>query len=280
LFRFYTNITFGGTLPWNHENQWNNQRHEFDELPNAVGAIDAFAVQINRKQGAAQRLYYRRDRGYHFLNFHVIIDNDGFFQFSRGGFLGHATDAASYARLPAMGYGQQLHLPRNSYLLADGGYPSVHPLVTPFRRPRRGRLNHIQFRTNIELQRARVRVGLGMQGSTRINGLVDCDMELEFNQRYVDLETKWPEDFKKWMLGISRRHRSLKDTLELCMLKSVCTAAGLGDSPNKWSNQRTESLNNVIKEEANNHVTDQATIHEIIQKLVKDQEEEYISAGV
>ena len=92
-------------IAWNDENQWNNQRHEFDELPNAVGAIDAFAVQINRPQGAAQRLYYRRDRGYHFLNFHVIIDNDGFFQFSRGGFLGHANNAASYARLPAMEYG-------------------------------------------------------------------------------------------------------------------------------------------------------------------------------
>ena len=143
---------------WNSDNNWNDQRGEFDELPNAVGAIDAFAVQINRPQGAMQRLYYRRDRGYHFLNFHVIVDNDGFFQFSSGGYPGHGTDAASYARLPSIGYQRQLHLPRSAYLLADRGYPSVYPLVTPFRRPRRGRLNNIQVRANLEIDRARVRV--------------------------------------------------------------------------------------------------------------------------
>ena len=90
-------------------------------------------------------------------NFHVVIDNNGFYQFSRGGCLGHATDAASFERLPSMGYVQQLHLPRNAYLLADGGYSSVNPLVTPFRRPRGGRLDGIRYRANLELGRARIR---------------------------------------------------------------------------------------------------------------------------
>lgn len=53
--------------------------NEFREFPNAVGAIEAFALQINRAQGDAQRMYYRRDRRYHFLNFGAVVDNDGLF---------------------------------------------------------------------------------------------------------------------------------------------------------------------------------------------------------
>lgn len=145
-------------VAWHNEEAWEGQRNEFQEFPNAVGAIDALAVQINRPQGQAQRMYYRRDRGFHFLNFQVVVDNDGYFQFVRGGFLGHATDADSFARLPAIGYQRQLHLPRGAYLLADGGYPAAEPLLTPFRRPRGGRLNLVRYRANVELGRARVRV--------------------------------------------------------------------------------------------------------------------------
>ena len=143
---------------WNNEQAWENQRNVFEEFPNAVGAIDAFAVQINRPQGPAQRLYYRRDRGYHFLNFHAIIDNEGFFQFVRGGFLGHATDADSFRRLPNIGYQQQLHLPRDTYLLANGGYPRQQSLLVPIRRPRGGRLNYMHRQANIELDALRVYV--------------------------------------------------------------------------------------------------------------------------
>lgn len=146
-------------VEWIDEQSWERQRDEFEEFPNAVGAVDAFAVQINRPQNrGVQRLYYRRDRGYHFLNFHVVVDNDGFFRFVRGGFLGHATDAASFGRLPPMGHRRQLSLPQDAYLLADGGYPAVQPLLTPFRRQRGRRLSPARYRANIELARARVRV--------------------------------------------------------------------------------------------------------------------------
>ena len=64
-----------------------------------------------------------------------------------------------------------------------------------------------------------------------------------------------------------------------CMLKPVRIAAGLGNPPNKWSNQRTESINLVIKEAAANQVTDQTTIHDIIQeRVIKQQESEYTKA--
>ena len=48
---------------------------------------------------------------------------------------------------------------------------------------------------------------------------------------------------------------------------------GAWQSPNKWNNQRTESLNNIIKEAADNHVTHQATIHEILETQVTKQQE-------
>ena len=49
------------------------------------------------------------------------------------------------------------------------------------------------------------------------------------------------------------------------MLKSTRIAAGLGNPANKSDNQRTELLNNVIKEAAENQVTDQASTHETLE---------------
>ena len=35
--------------------------------------------------------------------------------------------------MPGIGPEQELHLPQGLYILADKGYPSVYPLVTPWR---------------------------------------------------------------------------------------------------------------------------------------------------
>ena len=116
-------------------------------------------------------------------------------------------------------------------------------------------------------------------GGKRVQGLVDCENEAEFEQNYITKESQWPENFRQWMVTSKGRHRSMKATLQHCMLKTVRIAAGLGNPPNKWDNQRTESLNNIIKEAADNHVTDQATIHEILEtQVIKQQENEYIKA--
>ena len=81
------------------------------------------------------------------------------------------------------------------------------------------------------------------------------------------------------MTTSERRARPLKDTMKACMLKPVRIAAGLGNPPNKWTNQRTEPINLVLKEVAGNQVTDQTTIHEIIQeKVIKQEESEYRKA--
>ena len=94
-----------------------------------------------------------------------------------------------------------------------------------------------------------------------MKGVVDCDSETEFEELCMNKAVHWPEQFKEWMVTNKGRHRSMKATIKFCMLKAIRIAAGLGNPPNKWDNQRTESLNNVIKEAAENQVTDQATIH-------------------
>ena len=116
-------------------------------------------------------------------------------------------------------------------------------------------------------------------GGKRVKGVVDCDSETEFEELYVNKAAHWPEQFKEWMATNKGRHRPMKATLKFCMLKAIRIAAGLGNPPNKWDNQRTESLNNVIKEAAENQITDQATIHEILEaEVIQQQEQEYIKA--
>ena len=79
-------------------------------------------------------------------------------------------------------------------------------------------------------------------------GLVACESEDEFEQGYVNMEQRWPQEFREWMLTTKGRVQSLKDTLKVSMLKTVRTTAGLG--------KRTEVMNNVIKEANNNQISD------------------------
>lgn len=105
--------------------------------------------------------------------------------------------------------------------------------------------------------------------------LVDCDMAEDLEKMYVEKESNWPEEFKQWMLTDKGRLRSLKGTLKECMLRPVHVAAGLGNPPNKWDNQRTEAMNNVVKEKAHHQVSDQVAIHEILEVcIIKQQESE------
>ena len=46
------------------------------------------------------------------------------------------------------------------------------------------------------------------------------------------------------------------------MLTEMRVAAGLENSPNKWVNNRIESLNLVIKEQINNNAVDMITLLE------------------
>ena len=56
----------------------------------------------------------------------------------------------------------------------------------------------------------------------------------------------WPKEFVKWMETTKFRLRSLKSTIEKCMLTEARVAAGLGNPP----------MNLVIKEQINNNAVD------------------------
>ena len=106
-------------IVWHPHQVWNNMRGTIPEFPDVVGMIDATPIRINRPQGNIQRMYYRRDRGFHFINWQVIIDCNGMFTYGQAGFMGHLTDAASWHMMPQMGHNRPLSLPRNSYVMAD-----------------------------------------------------------------------------------------------------------------------------------------------------------------
>ena len=133
--------------------------------------------------------------------------------------------------------------------------------------------------SDTESERIRKQI-LGFEfNGTRTNGLVDCENGEEFDLKYEELSRSWPRKFLDWSETNKGKKRSLKDCLKLNMLKPIRTAAGLGDPPNKYVNQRVESMNTVIKEAANNQRTDQVSIHEMLKSKIFDQQErEYIKA--
>lgn len=145
-------------ITWHSIQSWNSLRGSFDDFPDVVGLLDATPIRINRPQGNIQRMYYRRDRGFHFMNWQVIVDCHGFFTHGQAGFLGHLLDAESYAMMPNIGHNCPLSLPRNSYLLADSGYPTGYPLLIPFSRRGGRRLTANMIMFNEVLSSYRVRV--------------------------------------------------------------------------------------------------------------------------
>ena len=54
------------------------------------------------------------------------------------------------------------------------------------------------------------------------------------------------------------------------MLTEVRVAAGLGNPPNKWLNNKMESLNLVIKEQINSNAVDMVTFLEAVKEKVFD----------
>ena len=64
------------------------------------------------------------------------------------------------------------------------------------------------------------------------------------------------------------------------MLTEVRVVAGLGNPPNKWVNNRMESLNFVIKEQINNNAVDMVTFLEAVKEKLFDQELEELVKGI
>ena len=99
-------------------------------------------------------------------------------------------------------------------------------------------------------------------------GLVDCPTEEDFERELKVAKRQWPKQFTEWLHSSEGHLCPLSESMKKCMLRPVRVAAGLGNPPNKWQNQRKEACNNVIKEEISRQKTDQVTIHELIENRV------------
>ena len=118
---------------WPNHQQWTELAGNWENFPNAVGAIDGTVTEINMPLSEPQHEFYSGHAKYHCISTQIIIDNTKRLRFVRSGFLGHCNDAQQYQLLPRIGHDEELHFPENLCLLADSIYPNQYPLLTPFR---------------------------------------------------------------------------------------------------------------------------------------------------
>lgn len=106
----------------------------------------------------------------------------------------------------------------------------------------------------------------------RIEGLVDAEDEETFDRLLRERMEEWPEHFNDWLKMTKGRNRSIPETIKKCMLKPVRRSANLGNPPGKFTNNTTESLNLVIKEEQHHQSLDICTFLENIKEKVFEQQ--------
>jgi hypothetical protein len=113
--------------------------------------------------------------------------------------------------------------------------------------------------------------------SIRVHGLVDSETR-DFERHYQNISKAWPQQFKQYFESKGMKIRSLKENTLKCMGREVRIEGGLGNPPNKYENQRAESINNVLKQAVGGFV-DQAAVHDVVYtKVVLPQERECIKA--
>lgn len=169
----------------------------------------------------------------------------------------------------------------------EQGMEAVFPIegITPEKRSIKLRcFNHLSGNLEVELKKFDVNRKdiiteiLGKEyGNLRTPGLVDCPVA-SFEQQYKTLSSHWPPEFVKYLESTELKVRSVKETLKKCMNVDVRKAAGLGNPPNKYDNQRAEAMNSVLKETIS-QIVDQSAVHEHVnKKLMEPQEKELIKA--
>ena len=121
-------------------------------------------------------------------------------------------------------------------------------------------------------------LGKEYQGKRYI-GLVDTPVD-EFDSKLEILAKSWPTEFKDWFFSKKGRLRSMPDMIKKCMLKELRTAAGLGNPANKFTTQRSEAMNKVIKDELGHQTTDLITLHEIIEKRIVHQQRSELTKAI
>ena len=113
----------------------------------------------------------------------------------------------------------------------------------------------------------------------RVKGLVDSE-DGEFDERYEEIKQELPQDFISWLNDTRGRIRPLLATLRKCMLKPVRVAAGLGNPPNQYDNQRSEAFNRTLKVEAKKAPVDQVMIHDVVDERIVQREKEELTKAI
>ena len=86
-------------IVWHSDRKWRSLAGKFPQWPRVVAIVDGTPFRISKPKGNIQRIFYRKDRHCHFLNWIVIADVQGFIVFSRPGFVGHLHDSTCYRYL-------------------------------------------------------------------------------------------------------------------------------------------------------------------------------------
>ena len=107
------------------------------------------------------------------------------------------------------------------------------------------------------------------RNGVREKGLVDHEDEESFDTGYNSIKESLPSKLVAWL-----------ETMKLCMLKPIRMAAGLGDPPYKWTNNVSECLHNVLKEEVGNETLDVASFLERAKSRVFDAQEQEMVRGI
>ena len=110
------------------------------------------------------------------------------------------------------------------------------------------------------------------EGGVRTEGLVDAADEATFDALLSAKRAEWPDAFNQWLDTNKGRIRSVPEAIKKSMLKPVRIAANLGCPPSKYTNNTTESINLVIKEEQNHESRDLCSFLENIKEKVFDQQ--------
>ena len=81
---------------WHNDRKWLSLAGEFPEWSRVVAIVDGTPFRISKPKGNIQRIFYRKDGHYFFLNWIVIVDVHGFVVSSRPGFVGHLHDSSCF----------------------------------------------------------------------------------------------------------------------------------------------------------------------------------------
>ena len=118
------------SIKWPSLREWQNFRGNWENLADAVGAIDGTSHEIYRPMNEPQQQFYSGNRSYHCLHTQMVVDATGIIRYIESGFMGHLNDAQTFGLMRRIG--TELCFPEQCVLLGDKIYPNGNCIMTPY----------------------------------------------------------------------------------------------------------------------------------------------------